>query len=238
MTWNRQPAMVTAIALLVTFLPVSGSASASIIDDKSDFVGDFTVIDFETWGDGTPIELEPLEAISISSFAYASLGMTITASDVLLIGRVTADQTTIGLAATGSPPNILGVFGRHGWVRLDFDVPVNAVGLSVLNWSNGDPVALWFYDSADMLLESVAFNGQVVDGTIQGTGFGNPFDIDYGFVGAFCPNGQIAYAVATDDLTVFDDLHFGVIPEPTTLVFLVFGSLAVVSTRRRSRASG
>ena len=55
MSTNRRVVLFSAL-LIAGAMPASGGVI--ILDDKSDFVGDYTVIDFETWGDGTPIDLE------------------------------------------------------------------------------------------------------------------------------------------------------------------------------------
>jgi len=210
----------------------SASASASIIDDKSDFVGDFTVIDFETWANGTPIELEPGSAISILPPTYASLGVRVTAETAFLIGRSRFPHWIAAMDAGGSGTNAITDAGASGFLRFDFTLPVNAVGLTAINSTDGEGVSLAVFDAADQLIESVDFSGVLVDGSVPGADFGNAFDIEYGFVGLFTAEREVSYAVVSQGIGRFDDLHFGVIPEPTTLFLIAVGVIGMTCRRQ------
>jgi len=158
--------------LLAPVLLVSSSASASIIEDKSDFVGDFTVIDFETWGDDTPLVLDEGDFIELAGDEYADLGVTITSSiniwgnECAHVGSGTENaQADAAHAQAGSPANVMFGSGSYRYVRLDFPIPVNAVGVSVMNWTDGDPVRKKFYNTDNTPIESLAFDDADFDGT-------------------------------------------------------------------------
>ena len=118
------------IAVAMIILASNASALGSIIDDKSDFVGDYTVIDFETFADGTPIVLEPGQAGSIWPGTYGSLGVWISGESIPVIGRFDSatPQAIAALDAVGSPTNVLAGYFKgpdlDGCLRLDFTVPV------------------------------------------------------------------------------------------------------------------
>jgi hypothetical protein len=61
------------IAVSAVILAVNTLASGSIIDDRSQFVGDYTVIDFEARGDGTPVT----EPFYVGPEEYGDLGVSI-----------------------------------------------------------------------------------------------------------------------------------------------------------------
>ena len=243
MSWKRKVTLVVVITLLALMLPLSGPASASIIDDKSDFVGDFTVIDFETWADGTPLVLDEGDLIEIADDEYADLGVTITSSvniwgnERAFVGNDRSPQSDAAQALVGSLPNKLFHATGVGSIRFDFQVSVNAIGMAAQNRTDGALLSLQVYDENDSLIELVAFNGIVVDGTLLGSDYGNAWDLEYGFFGFFSPSATISYGVVTVERGSIDDLHFGVIPEPTTLAFLVLAGLVIVRTRRRRLAS-
>ncbi|MGD2108971.1 MAG: PEP-CTERM sorting domain-containing protein [Phycisphaerae bacterium] len=224
------------IAFIATLLAVAGPAFAEVINDRSQFVGDFTVIDFETRGDGTPLVLGQSEAIPIHADEYSPQGITLTSTNLIIAndGDKNADEA---LAIVGSPENILADAAFPGFVRIDFDAPVNGVGIAVLNFttpdgSKGGPVIFSAYNTLDDLIETVEFEGDLVDGVIQSAD--PPFFLtSYGFMGVFSPDDPIAYAIITEALTDLDDLHFGMIPEPASLVLLGTGLVWMVRRRRR-----
>ncbi|UCE61733.1 MAG: PEP-CTERM sorting domain-containing protein, partial [Phycisphaerales bacterium] len=236
---NARNAGLLVIGILVTH----GTAIASpiIIDDKADFVGDYTVIDFETYGDGTPLILREGGWIELPPQEYGSLGVIITSSENIfgnnraIVGNSLENpQSDLAHALSGSPPNVIAVPQPNGFLRFDFETPVNAVGLNIRNWSEGDPVVFQVYGVASNLIESVQFDEQVIDGVVFGRDFGNSFDIHYGFAGLFSPEAMISHVVISEDQTSFDDLYFGVIPEPATLLLLL-GAVALVTRFRRHR---
>jgi len=84
----------------------------------------------------------------------------------------------------------------------------------------------------------VLFDGALIDGTLLGADFGTQFDKDYGFMGLFSPDVEIASALLFTELDFqfqVDDLHFGVIPEPTTMMLLFTGLVALATTHGRLR---
>ncbi len=219
-------------------LTVQGSAVGSIIDDKSQFVGDFTVIDFETFADGTPIILEPGHGGSILPNFYASLGVWITAETVPVIFRGDFPQWLAAHEASGSGLNAISDVGGSGFLRFDFALPVNAFGLAVMHVPDRGAVSFAAFDAGDQLIQSVDFVGNVVDGVVPGSKFGSPFDYEYGFLGLYTPSREIAYGVVSQGSSSFDDLHYGIIPEPWTLALLLGAIGAVGLTRVQRSARG
>lgn len=239
--WLRQ--MVSRAACLVGCLSVLGvtvPASGGIISDRSAFVGDFTVIDFETRVDGTPIDLEQGGFIMMDPDEYASLGVNITTSrnfwgtDQPWIGNGSDAHGDAVLDLAGSPENFLSDGAIvPGILRFDFVPPVNALGMVLMFASDSAPVIMSAYSSTGVLLDSVEFSGSLVDGAVPGVDFGNSFDFNYGFVGIFSPNVDIAYAELASDRGAVDDLHFGNIPEPTTIFLLAAGLVGICFVKRR-----
>ena len=231
-------------SVLVVALGMNVTASAGIIiDDKSDFAGDYTVIDFETWGDGRPIDLEEGLYDLMPADEYGHLGVTMSASPStgyppqsnLIVVNGAGPQSDAAQALVGSPPNTLADFDRHGFLRFDFQIPVNAIGIAVMRSTAGEALRLGVFDASSTLIEAVDFDAAVIDGAILGSDFGNPFDTEYGFFGVFSPTCDISYALLTDDLSSVDDLHFGIIPEPGSVALLGLVGLGVLMRRRHGR---
>jgi hypothetical protein len=119
-------------------------------------------------------------------------------------------------------------------LRFDFETPVNAVGLTVLTRSDYSLIELEAYDATGLLIDQAFFLGDVIDGTILGSDYGQLYDVDYGFFGVYTPESEIAYALLRGaPFTGFDDLHCGVIPEPTTVFLLILGIPLLLKGRRR-----
>ncbi|MFQ5592209.1 MAG: hypothetical protein ACE5HE_13685 [Phycisphaerae bacterium] len=181
------------VGAILTTIPTS--AVGSIIDDKSQFVGDFTLIDFETGGDGSPLILEEGAWIELMPDEYAPLGVPITGSlnflqnERAFVANDRSPQSDAAQAIAGSPPNLLAHGGGDGFLRFDFLQPVNAVGMAADNRTDSAIMRIEVYDSADAFIEAVDFGDELVDGTIFGSDFGEPWDLEYGFVGLFQPVG-------------------------------------------------
>ncbi len=186
------------ILLGVSALAVHTSATGSIIDDKSQFVGDFTVIDFETRGDGSPLILEEGRWIELMPDEYGPLGITITGAlnflgnERAFVGNDAGPQSDTAQAIVGSPLNGLVHGGLNGYIRFDFAHAVNAIGLAAQNRTDSASLRLEVYDSADGLIEGVDFSGALIDGTVLGSDFGNAWDLEYGFLGLYTPSVNIA----------------------------------------------
>ena len=168
------------ILVCVVWLSVmmASLAHASIIDDKSDFVGDYTVIDFETRGDGTPLILEEGGYFVTPPHEYADLGVSISADFVPSIVNDLSPQADAAQGEVGSPPNKLFDGTRNAFLRFDFDPPVPAVGMALQNRTDGGPVRFQVFDAAHHLIEAVDFNDALIDGkrtTIHSSKFPESF---------------------------------------------------------------
>jgi len=234
-----------AAGAVVASLFLHSAARGDIIDDKSDFVGEFTVIDFETTATGESFGIEAGDYTWVGAGGYSALGVTFSAADPnegpWVVDSNPSPQFDAAHAVAGSPPKFLAVEPTFfpllgGYLQFTFDNSVNAVGVSIINWSDGGPVRMEVYDSLGELIDSVEFTGSVIDGIIPGADFGNPYDVQYGFLGLFSPEVPIAYGLIYEDRTEFDDFHFGVIPEPGTIVLILSG-IAYIGARGNRRCS-
>ncbi|MBI4716599.1 MAG: hypothetical protein HY763_02250 [Planctomycetes bacterium] len=209
-----------------------------VLDDKSDFAGfPHTVIDFETCCGGLTLGLE--EGGHAIGFAPDAFGVAdVRLSSDLYVGVANparGGQLDAALAAVGSPPNLMFVSGLIGQaepahVQLDFEPPVNAVGLAVINDRGAGSVVMQAYNSLGAMIGSLEFDDPVIDGTVPGAPFGNAFDLGFGFMGILLPNNEISRVVISEYATAFDDLYFGVVPEPSTWIL---GALALSVLGRR-----
>lgn len=225
MSWNTGR---LAAVWFVGALALSGAAQAGpvqVISDRSQFVGDFTVIDFETRGDGTPFQFLPGGFAFLPSNEYSALGLTIEPSG---IGLPPIVPTSVGSPffntahpIAGSPPNYLSDGSRNDFIRFVFTTPINAIGIAVFNNADAGPVFLEVYDTKDRFIDFVYFGGDLIDGIVPGADFGDGPDLAYGFFGLYSSDAMIGSAILREDLTAFDDLHFGVIPFPATVSLLV-----------------
>ena len=129
----------------------------------------------------------------------------------------------------GSPLYVMLEIDGTDLLRFDFETPMNAVGVAVLSRADHGLIELEAYDATGLLIDEVFFLGDVIDGTILGSDYGHVHDVDYGFFGVFTPETEIAYALLRGaPHTAFDDLHFGVIPEPATGLLVILGIFAGV----------
>ncbi len=225
-------------------LALGGQAYAGpvqVISDRSQFVGDFTVIDFETRGDGTPITLDPGRVFRFSPNEYAAKGVNIEPSGLgfppEIVNPLPSAQFQIAHAIAGSAPNYLSDGSRNDFIRFVFTIPVNAVGIAVFNNADAGPVFLEVYDNKDRFIDFVYFGGDLIDGIVPGADFGDGPDLTYGFFGLYSFDVLIGSAILHEDLTAFDDLHFGIIPLPGTVAFLLPAVLFLVGRRRRVQAA-
>lgn len=233
----------TCVAGGLVFLVAMNPASGGIISDRSAFVGDFTVIDFETLADGTPLILDEGEIFGMFPQEYAAFGVTITSSgndfgnDWPFISNARNAAFDRAHELAGSLHNVVSPgTNSDAYLRIDFLTPTNAVGLAAINRTDGPIVRLDTFNDRGELLESAFLTGALVDGTVRGEDFGSEFDIEFGFIGIFAPESEIAYATVSTRITQLDDLHFGIIPEPSSGCILCCALLLIGVGRRRFRA--
>lgn len=234
---------LATIGLSGLLMLVASASGGIVIDDKSDFDGaDFTVIDFESLGDGSPLVLDEGFWIELDPDEFAAQGVRISAH-LNFMGR---EQAFIGNGIpskpfdllqplVGSPPNLLFAPSEieAGRLRFDFLSTVNAVGIAAFSNSLGRGERMEAFDSMGDLLASVDFENELVDGTFLGSDYDVEGDLSFGFFGMYLPDASIDHVIITKGLSGFDDLYFGVIPEPTTLLLLFGGGLMTVCRRRK-----
>lgn len=213
-------ALVAAGLLAVT----AQAGPVQVIDDRSFFNNiPHTLIDFETRGDGSAWGVPPGNIIRVAPDEYAPLGARITQS----IGPVhytiaRTFDTGVGrelLEVAGSFPHYLVDFAIDGFVRIEFTTNVNAFGLATIRGlaATSGPVFLNAFDTDGLLLDAVAFDTPFVDGVMMGADpFSSDDDFEYGFFGVYSPGSAIGSILILEDESSFDDLRFGVVPEPAT----------------------
>ncbi|MCJ7544195.1 MAG: PEP-CTERM sorting domain-containing protein, partial [Phycisphaerae bacterium] len=79
-------------------------------------------------------------------------------------------------------------------------------------------------NSSGAVLETVTFQGALVDGHVGVA--------DYGFMGIWAAE-NIARVEISQDGSLFDNLTFSGVPEPTSLALLAVGAVAVLRRRWR-----
>ena len=106
---------------------------------------------------------------------------------------------------------------------ISFLFPTRAFGFWVVN-NNTFSIAPAFEarNTLGALIESVTFEGSVIDGSVG--------PADYGFLGIVADE-DIGSVRITREATILDDLRFSSVPEPTTLSLLVFGGMAALRRR-------
>ena len=229
-------ALVAAGLLAVT----AQAGPVQVIDDRSFFDNiPHTLIDFSTRGNGTAWPpLTPGQTFGFSEAEYTSSGVRIsTASNSPFVPRVARSPDSgaipVALEQAGSAPFYISEFAADGYLRFDFEEPIQAFGIAVLRTagSNVGPVLLEAIDMNGAMLGMIPFEGDLVDGVVNGTPFGGTFDIEYGFLGIQSPGISIATVFLYDDSARYDDLHFSIIPEPAT--WLGIALFAVLCASRR-----
>ena len=235
--WRARCVAGSLIILFVAANPASGG----VISDRSAFVGDFTVIDFETRGDGTPLILDANDFWEPQADEFASLGFTMEAStnefghDLPFIANATGTAQSVALLqAAGSTPNVMFASGVPGFVRFSFPIPISAIGMAIMNRADSGIVRLEAFDAQGSLIEAVEFVDDLIDGTVLGSDFGGKYDFDYGFVGLSASDVPISEVIVHEWRTTIDDLHFAVIPEPSSIaLWCVAAVILFMRTSRR-----
>jgi hypothetical protein len=237
----------------VTVISICTSAPAAvIIKDRSFFANKpHTFLDFETKGDGSPVDLPFLGAELFPPDEYSHFGVLfhdgVGRQNLPLpqAGGVLFPEGTIGdaLDAVGSWPTAIGSINAT-W-NLEFLIPVHAFGIGVVQdgFPAGppDPIltsTITAFDAAGDVLGVVRFWDDMIQGGFGGPYGGGVFGDDvlqyqYGFMG-LVSNTPIARIEFTHtDFSIFDDLHFSAVPAPGAgVVFVMAGALAL----RRRRA--
>ncbi|HBS29225.1 MAG TPA: hypothetical protein DEB06_07185 [Phycisphaerales bacterium] len=186
-----------------------------------------TLIDFETRGNATPINLIDGQTMALPVNEYAAQGVTISAG-VNWVNDGTpafnAAQNLAGMGLISIPSTSTNTF------TIFFTGEVRSVAVWVANNFMVDPAGptLTFRDAANNILRTESFGNQ--------TG-GSPFVdarvsvADYGYAGAFSQT-PIASLTITKATAIVDNLIFSsAVPAPGALPILL--SAALFSARRR-----
>jgi hypothetical protein len=240
------------IPLVIGATMVCGASAhaAFVIDDRAYFAGtDHAFLDFESNGDGDPLNLFFKELRFMPSDEYANQGIQFHGPMAWAdpgptpgVGASLSDA----IDAVGSWPTVITSTQSGAAFELEFLVPVRSFGFGVAQQAFvhfGEP-------SADYTTTITAFNavGEVIgvtqlwDETIDGgTGnvyaggvYGEQWRVwNYGFLGLATdePIARLRFDNAWQ--SVFDDLHFSAIPAPGAGVTLGVVGLMGVGRRRR-----
>jgi len=247
-------------AVCACALPAPAALGAfSVIDDRSFFDGiEHTFLDFETKGDGSPVDLPPLGGQLFSPTEYNNFSVNFQSNDSDSFGMAWSNfpppnplcGICQSIGAVGSPVTIIG--GGGNWT-MTFSVPVHAVGIGVVQgaWgtpSNFDPpekelqTRMRAFSAGGRILGEVFFWGDLVDGgfggAFAGGFFGEEFQKNpFGFLGIFSPDSPIASVQFTHSASIagvgFDDLHFSALPAPGAGATLALTTLGAGVRRRR-----
>jgi hypothetical protein len=202
-------------------------ASASIIDSASYFQSiPHTLINFELDEQGQPLDLIDGESRVMPLSAYAPQGVTFL-QPVRWVNDASpafdAAQVIGGSPDHGIPSAFSGNFS------FTFSVPVRAFGMWVVNNQGLDPVGPVFraYDAQNVLIESVRFEGALIDGNVND----GSTNATYGFMGLFADR-DIARVEVEKVAVLLDDLRFSPIPAPGAVGVLAAGALLALRRRR------
>jgi len=218
-----------------------------VIDDRSFFEGiEHTFLDFETKGDGSPVDVPLLGSQSFNDNEYAGYGVNFTPG----VGWLNFPLSPLrpisqSLDAVGSAPTAIGG-GGDPW-GFSFTVPVHAVGIGIVQggWA-GPPIEkqhqtkMTAFDSEGNVLGEVLFWGDLVDGGFGGPFLGGDFGDEFvanpfGFLGIFSPDTPIARVEFSNfvSFTIQDDLFFSALPAPGPGAALALTALGMGLRRRR-----
>jgi len=222
---------------------------AFIVDDRSFFAGEEHVfLDFETRGDGSPVDLGFKEARLMPSDEYSAFGVRFVTQWAWGDMGTPPDENASDSSAVdivGSWPTVIG--GTSGGTeRIEFTTPVHAFGIAVVQLGFAD----WGEPSAEFTSTIRAFNAdgdvlgvvrlwdELIDGQIGNTYAGGEYgdqwkNFLYGFLGLATdePIAMLEFTNVRD--SIFDDLHFSAVPAPGGGA--AFGLLALGALARRRR---
>jgi len=222
--------VLTSMALALTGAG-SARAEATIVTDPTFFDRvPHALIDFETFGDGTPVVL-PEGGVDIRfGDEYIPQGLLLGLADYLYGNPSNIDELEAAHMAVGSGDILMG-FERQG----ASDPPAMA-------FTNGPARSFGFAfvrntarDTA-MTLTLIDVQGELITFFTQDdfVTLGQVGDLEYGFawMTSDTPFRSVVFNANTFNGVFFDDIRFGAIPSPGTGVVVVAGLVAAHRHRR------
>ena len=219
-----------ALAFLIAMTALSFSsrpASALVILDPNFFSGTtHMVITFETDGMGNKLNLVEGQSKSMPADEYAHYGFTFepSISWVNDAGPAFDEAQVIGGSPTIGIPD-----ADEDDFTINFSFPVRAFGFWVINnpdqsderrYPEPYPYLTLEAYGVDGLIEAVTFEGDAIDGVIDGSA-------EYGFLG-IASEKFITSIHVTKGATMLDNFMYSPIPEPATVILLGLGFLVLL----------
>jgi len=228
-----RPARFLGVA--ASMAPVcAATGEATIVTDPTFFDRvPHALIDFETFGDGSPVSL-PEGGVDIRfGNEYAQQGIISGLADYLYGNPAPSDLETAHMAV-GSGDILMG-FERQGGTAPPSIGFTSAVGLTqrsfgfafVRNTTRDTALTLTLRDADAEVIAAFTQDQFVTLGQVG--------DLEYGFawVTSDTPIREILFQAGTFSGVFFDDIRFSAIPSPGTGVVVVAGVLAAHRRRRR-----
>jgi hypothetical protein len=224
-----------ALTFLIAVVALSFSsrpASAMIILDSDFFSGTtHMVITFETDGLGNKLKIAEGDSLSMPADEYAHYGFTFE-PDISWVNNagLAFDEAQV----IGGSPKIGILAGDEDDFIINMSFPTRAFGFWVINNPavEDEPYPYLTLEAygANGLIEEVTFEGNAIDGVIDGSvgySFGSA---EYGFLG-IASDQFITSIHVTTGATMLDNFTYSPIPEPATFLLLGLGCLALLRKR-------
>jgi hypothetical protein len=224
-----------ALTFLIAVVALSFSsrpASAMIILDSDFFSGTtHMVITFETDGMGNKLKIAEGDSLSMPADEYAHYGFTFE-PDISWVNNagLAFDEAQV----IGGSPRIGILAGDEDDFIINMSFPTRAFGFWVINNPavEDEPYPYLTLEAygANGLIEEVTFEGNAIDGVIDGSvgySFGSA---EYGFLG-IASDQFITSIHVTTGATMLDNFTYSPIPEPATFLLLGLGCLALLRKR-------
>jgi hypothetical protein len=199
----------------------------------SDFFSGTThmVITFETDGLGNKLKIAEGDSLSMPADEYAHYGFTFE-PDISWVNNagLAFDEAQV----IGGSPKIGILAGDEDDFIINMSFPTRAFGFWVINNPavEDEPYPYLTLEAygANGLIEEVTFEGNAIDGVIDGSvgySFGSA---EYGFLG-IASDQFITSIHVTTGATMLDNFTYSPIPEPATFLLLGLGCLALLRKR-------
>jgi hypothetical protein len=199
----------------------------------SDFFSGTThmLITFETDGMGNKLKIAEGDSLSMPADEYAHYGFTFE-PDISWVNNagLAFDEAQV----IGGSPRIGILAGDEDDFIINMSFPTRAFGFWVINNPavEDEPYPYLTLEAygANGLIEEVTFEGNAIDGVIDGSvgySFGSA---EYGFLG-IASDQFITSIHVTTGATMLDNFTYSPIPEPATFLILGLGCLALLRKR-------